>query len=335
MIYSMEGDLLSSKAECLVNGVNCEGVMGKGIAFQFKESFPSNFLGYVEACRTGECSVGRVFFYEERGKLIANFPSKNRWRQPSRLSYITSGLVSLVDGLKKRGVKTVAVPPLGCGNGGLNWTEVRVLITDAFKTTDIDVYLYEPSDKIRDAGIHTNAMNEEHLVLLRLASRLEKNNMIRLEAAAFMMNLFRGKDFFKFDNKLLASSQIESLSKDIRIFKASHKVDAADVESVLYNRIVSEKVTRLLNSLEEPVAEAVKFVNSIEDDSMLKASALIIDILREKGKIERDSLIVLFLSTYSSMTDTSLSSSDAEDIINSLMERGIIESDLFFISLAS
>lgn len=335
MIYHREGDLLSSEAECLVNGVNCEGVMGKGIAFQFKQKFPSNYLGYVEACRTGECSIGRVYFHEEKEKLIANFPSKNRWRQPSLLSYIKAGLVSLVNGLIERGIRTVAVPPLGCGNGGLNWADVRSIIIESFDSTGIDVYLYEPSVQNRENGAYAIMLNVDHLVLLHLAFGLQKNSldMIRLEAAAFMMNVYRGKEYFQFDDEMLTSKQISSLSRDIRIFKDNHGADTTKAAAILYSRIVSDKVNRILKSLEVPISKSSEFVNSIEDNTRLKAVALIVNIVRKNGKIPYDTLVSTFINDYNSLTGTSLSTSDTEKIISDLIGRGLLEAGLFEISL--
>ena len=127
--------LLNSNVEAFVNTVNTIGVMGKGLALQFKQRFPSNFEVYAAACRRGEVQVGRMLIVEttERAGLrfIINFPTKKHWINPSRIEYVRSGLVALVNEVKARGIQSIAVPPLGCGNGGLAWSDVKPLIDRA------------------------------------------------------------------------------------------------------------------------------------------------------------------------------------------------------------
>lgn len=336
MICYRVGNLLESEAECLVNGVNCEGVMGKGIAFQFKEKFPDNYLHYVEACRTGECQIGKVFFCEDKGKLIANFPSKNRWRQPSQLSYISSGLISLVEGLQKRVIRSVAIPPIGCGNGGLSWPVVKEMIEKAFEESDITVYLYEPVKTSTSEELSYQKMTVDHLVLLRLADALEEGSldMLHLEAAAFMMNIYRGKDYFRFDNNLLSSREIASLSRDIKAFKESHAVDNSGAESLLYNRLVSDKVKRTLKNLETPIRNAGEFVNTVKEDNRLKGAALLISIMKYGSGMTKEELVTSFIAESDRLKASLLSPDEAGDMIEILQDRGIITKDFFELSLA-
>lgn len=150
MIILTKGNLLRSEADVLVNTVNCVGFMGKGIALQFKKAFPENFKAYAAECRKGKVVPGKVFLFST-GKFvpplyIVNFPTKNHWRENSKLEYISSGLEDLVKTLKDLDVSSIAVPPLGCGLGGLKWGMVRPLIERAFsELPDLDVYLFEPS----------------------------------------------------------------------------------------------------------------------------------------------------------------------------------------------
>jgi len=150
MIILARGNLLRSEADVLVNTVNCVGFMGKGIALQFKKAFPENFKAYEAECRKGKIVPGKVFLFST-GKFvpplyIVNFPTKNHWRENSKLEYISSGLEDLVKTLKELDVSSVAVPPLGCGLGGLKWGMVRPLIERAFSALpDLDVYLFQPS----------------------------------------------------------------------------------------------------------------------------------------------------------------------------------------------
>ena len=129
------GSLLDADVEALVNTVNTVGVMGKGLALQFKRRFPSNFEVYAGACRRGEVQVGRMLVVEITQRLVTrfiiNFPTKKHWRDPSRLEYVRSGLVALVSEIRTRDIRSIAIPPLGCGNGGLTWSEIRPLIDQA------------------------------------------------------------------------------------------------------------------------------------------------------------------------------------------------------------
>ena len=124
------GDILESSTECLVNTVNCEGYMGKGIAYQFKLRFPENNKDYIKACRNTSLKIGTVHYFWEKGKLIINFPTKDKWRQKSKIDYIHQGLVELVKLVQSLNIKSIAIPPLGCGNGGLNWSEIKPIIID-------------------------------------------------------------------------------------------------------------------------------------------------------------------------------------------------------------
>lgn len=152
MIELKKGNLLLADADAIVNTVNTVGVMGKGIALQFSKAFPENFAAYERACKAGEVEVGRMFIQEHSSlekshpRFIINFPTKKHWRQPSRLEYVQSGLNALADDLKRLGIQSVAVPPLGCGLGGLSWTEVLPLIESAAsRTPEITWQVYEPS----------------------------------------------------------------------------------------------------------------------------------------------------------------------------------------------
>src|ERR1700730_18295283 len=129
MISFTEGNLLEASAEALVNTVNTVGIMGKGIALMFKEAFPANFRAYEDACNHKEVKVGKMFVTENRTfsgpRWIINFPTKKHWRQPSKLEWITEGLGDLRRVIQEHNIRSVALPPLGTGNGGLDWNEVR------------------------------------------------------------------------------------------------------------------------------------------------------------------------------------------------------------------
>ena len=152
MIRFVSGNLLNSGAEALVNTVNTVGVMGKGIALMFKEAFPANFRAYAAACKNEEIKVGQIFVTERTDwvggpRWIVNFPTKKHWRNPSKIEWIDQGLEALKRFVIANGVRSIALPPLGSGNGGLDWREVRPRIEQALgDLIDVDVIVYEPTD---------------------------------------------------------------------------------------------------------------------------------------------------------------------------------------------
>jgi O-acetyl-ADP-ribose deacetylase (regulator of RNase III) len=154
MISYTTGDLLSSKAQALVNTVNTVGVMGKGIALHFKEMFPYNFTVYAEACKRGELEPGKMLVVKDSNlalgeRLVINFPTKVHWRQPSKYEYIEDGLQDLVRVIREYGITSIAIPPLGCGNGGLDWAVVKEMINKVLSPLDgIEITVYEPSAEV-------------------------------------------------------------------------------------------------------------------------------------------------------------------------------------------
>lgn len=150
MISYTSGDILKADAEALVNTVNCVGVMGRGIALQFKNAFPENFGVYARACQKKEVLPGKMFVYRT-GTLttpyfIINFPTKRHWRGKSRLEDIDSGLQDLVDVIRHYGIRSIAIPPLGSGLGGLDWSVVRSRIEAALAPlADVSIIIYEPN----------------------------------------------------------------------------------------------------------------------------------------------------------------------------------------------
>ncbi|MDO9535556.1 MAG: macro domain-containing protein [Bacillota bacterium] len=155
MIQYMQGDILQAEAEALVNTVNCVGVMGRGIALMFKKTFPDNFKAYAAACKRGEVQPGRMFVFET-GRLIhphyiINFPTKRHWRGKSRIEDIEAGLAALVKEIQIRNIRSIAIPPLGSGLGGLDWNDVRIRIERAMITLpDVNVQVYEPGGQPTD-----------------------------------------------------------------------------------------------------------------------------------------------------------------------------------------
>ena len=157
MISYTKGNLLGADVEAVVNTVNTVGVMGKGIALMFKEAFPKNFKEYKAACKAKEVEVGRMFVTKTAElmgpKWIINFPTKKHWRQPTKLEWITEGLKDLKKVIEENNIRSVAVPPLGCGNGGLDWRDVRPAIEEALASlSGLELIVYEPTAKYQNVA---------------------------------------------------------------------------------------------------------------------------------------------------------------------------------------
>ncbi len=149
MVNYKTGDILEDHAEAIVNTVNCVGVMGRGIALQFKKAYPENFKAYAKACKNGEVQSGKMFVFKTGALLgpqyVINFPTKRHWRDKSKIEDIEAGLNDLVRVIDENNIRSIAIPPLGSGLGGLDWKVVRRMIVRAMSSCDdLDVIVYEP-----------------------------------------------------------------------------------------------------------------------------------------------------------------------------------------------
>jgi len=194
MVRLQRGDLFQSQADALVNTVNTQGVMGKGLAYEFKKRFPENYRFYLQACQEGRARIGKMLVFPTGQLLpqyIINFPTKRHWREKSKLEYIQDGLRDLVQVVQQLGIRSIAIPPLGCGHGGLRWEEVKPLIEQTFAALpDVEVYLYEPSTpslepvyagllRLVDAYSEISpALTERELKLLAKVWLLQANSML-------------------------------------------------------------------------------------------------------------------------------------------------------------
>jgi O-acetyl-ADP-ribose deacetylase (regulator of RNase III) len=157
MMILTQGNLLEARAEALVNTVNTVGIMGKGIALMFKERFPENFEAYEAACEAELMDVGRMFLTPglELGgpRWIINFPTKKHWRSPSKLEWIEAGLKDLREVIVKHGIRSIAIPPLGCGDGGLDWSVVRGMIErELADLPGVEILVYEPTSRYQNVA---------------------------------------------------------------------------------------------------------------------------------------------------------------------------------------
>jgi len=209
MIQYITGNILDSSAEALINTVNTDGVMGKGIALQFKKAFPNNFKAYAKACKDNEVDIGRLFVYKDSNfdsgdKIIINFPTKKSWRKPSEYSYIEAGLDDLINVINHYHIKSIALPPLGAGNGGLEWERVKKIISQKLQNLDINIFVYEPTQEIKE---HLKServkLTDARALLLYVLYDLVRNgeyvSEFSSEKVCYFLQRFGAKKYFKLE----------------------------------------------------------------------------------------------------------------------------------------
>jgi O-acetyl-ADP-ribose deacetylase (regulator of RNase III)/uncharacterized protein YwgA len=210
MIKYITGNLFDSHADALVNTVNTVGIMGKGIALQFKKLFPNNFNLYKIECESGNFDIGKLFITTDQNtltgeKLIINFPTKKHWKSPSEYEYIEIGLDELVKVIKERKIKSIAIPPLGSGNGGLQWFKVKKIIHEKLNDIkDCEVIVYEPSKNIKEFLKKERVkLTPARGMLLFMLFDLVKNGEFVSEFASeklcYFLQRFGAKEHFKLD----------------------------------------------------------------------------------------------------------------------------------------
>ena len=207
MIKFIEGNLFESSSEALVNTVNTVGVMGKGIALQFKNQFPNNFKSYSKACKEGRIEIGKLFLTEEESliagkRIIINFPTKTDWRKPSEYEYIEYGLKDLAKILTEKNIHSVAIPPLGAGHGGLDWNRVKELMQKYLADLDCEILIYQPDSVIQEVMKKERAkLTPARAMLLSVLFDLVKNgefvSEFAAEKVAYFLQRFGAEEEFK------------------------------------------------------------------------------------------------------------------------------------------
>lgn len=296
MIEYTKGNMFECNADCLINTVNCEGFMGKGIAYQFKVRFPENNKSYIKACKSGELTVGKVHYYIEDGITIVNFPTKNKWRENSKIEYIETGMNYFVELLPKLEVKKIAIPPLGCGNGGLIWSDVKKIIENKIVnlTDQYDFIVFEPSSSYKAVPKRPPQISISGLVLLDIRLNLKEFNSIRLQKAGYFLNLFLGEEYFKFDKWKYGpySHSVDIVARNIKEYQEYYGLDNSQVTfEQVYQVICSEKVDSKFNKLHVAVKKSTEYVNAIQTDKKLEGVATVLYLVQTGLSKNREQLI--------------------------------------------
>lgn len=332
-IICTTGNLLKANTEALVNTVNCEGFMGKGIAYQFKLAYPLNNQDYIKACRNGELKIGTIHYFKENGKIIFNFPTKNKWRAKSKLEYIDLGLEALAKLIIQLNIKSISIPPLGSGNGGLLWSDVKPLIIDKLSSLSpsVIIHLYEPSKT--NYSIHVlkePKLSLSALILMKIKDRLIEFNAFRLQKGAFFMDLFSGNDYFNFSGYKYGpyDYSIDIISRNIKEFQQYHNVkDTNEAYTILYNKLISKKIDDALNTFEPYINKACAYVNNIPTTHELECLATVAYIVKHNPSIDKNSIILKF-NSWSEHKAKEFSNEEIATAIDNLYKDDILGKDI-------
>ncbi|MBH1682751.1 macro domain-containing protein [Stenotrophomonas maltophilia] len=271
MLYLMaikfeNGDLFQSGAEALVNTVNCVGVMGKGVALEFKRRWPENFKFYKRHCETKWLRPGRVLVFDRGGmfgndgvRYLFNFPTKDHWRSKSKLDFIDKGLDSMMEEIERLSIRSIALPPLGCGNGGLEWDEVRPLIVEKVSImSNVDFHIFGPSasqvatPEFREGGAF---MSPSRAIFLKALANLEPAfggaiDRLSLQKVAYFLQVLGVRLNLSYEDSLYGpysealkkslfsmakNGQISSTESDGRFFTVTPSGFAASEEFIQAN----------------------------------------------------------------------------------------------------
>lgn len=330
MIAFRKGNMFESQAVALVNTVNCVGIMGKGIAHQFARAFPAMAAAYTKDCKAGLVKLGHVRAYEENGRLIVNFPTKDHWRSNSNLEDIETGLRSLREFLVQRRIRAVAVPPLGCGNGGLSWSDVRPLVereldVEALKHVTIEVY--EPAGDFASRVAKAPKLTLGHFVLTALRLKLNAPSKLALHKSAYWFNVHLGEPYFRFVRHKFGpyAPSLEPMMVALRDYRDYYRLSTETLlEDGLRRSLAGRDVERLTNWMPH-IEWAAQLCNRYND--FVEALSTAHAVIRESGPISEADLVTAFLS----WSDEKAENFSAADVVRALqlLERsGLVERHL-------
>ena len=332
MIEFVTGNLFESGADCLVNTVNCEGYMGKGIAYQFKMRFPNNNLDYVRACKSGELRIGTIHYYQEADVWVVNFPTKDKWREKSKIDYVEKGLDLLIEFIVEHKPKRIAIPPLGCGNGGLEWSVVKRIIVDKLKVLEQEYtfLIYEPSVSYKAVPKQAPEISVSGLVLLQIRLHLNKFNALRLQKAGYFVNYFLEEEYFKFDKWKYGpyAHSIDIVAKAVSEYQQYYGLtNSQDTYDQVYKVICSKKTEEKLAKLLPAIDRATSYINKIATDKKLEGIATVLFIVQKGNRISEENIIKQF-KAWSEDKAARFSEKYIGECISYLVETDIISTDV-------
>lgn len=331
MFTYLTGDILESTAACLVNTVNCEGYMGKGIAYQFKKRFPENNRDYVRACRAKKLYIGKIHTFYEDGKFIVNFPTKRSWREKSKIEYLYVGLPELVKFLRSNHIDSCAIPPLGCGNGGLKWAEVKPIIIKYLEPLkyNVEFQIYEPGIFRKTTLVkEPTKPTLSHVLLMMMKLQLKKKTKLNLQKTAYFYNLISNTDYFKFIKYKYGpySHSIDVISKQIKEAQDYYKMNTEEYLVFCRRELLSKSVENSLNKNESVVKKAASLVNILNDTYHVELAATICYLVNE-SKLDENGIVEL-VHSWSERKKEFFSTTDVIKMIEYLEKNGVLSKNL-------
>ena len=301
MIEYIKKDIFQVDAKILVNPVNTDGVMGKGLAYQFKKKYGNNYKKYIKECELKRFGIGDLIVTEEiDGKVIVNFPTKTSWRENSKIEYIQVGLNKLREYMIENGIDSVVIPPLGAGNGKLSWDLVKKEIEIFHSQLDEDrftVYVCEPENL--DAKL-----SKSHLLLLKLMVETYENGVgkekltdIVFQKSIYLFDILMNRDFFKFDKEKKGpfSKLIGVLYNELKKYKNISGLSLEEMSKSLEQKHIS----LTLEKEDRAISESIKLVNEIyksnssdqEFEDQLELLTSILYLMNMENKLDEKEIV--------------------------------------------
>lgn len=327
--------MFESQSQALVNTVNTMGVMGKGIALQFKRYYPDNFYAYKKACDNNSLTIGKLFVYDEENllfgrKTIINFPTKEHWGNPSEYSYIRAGLGELAKLIKDRNIESISIPPLGAGNGGLQWNKIKELIEEYLSDLDCDISVYQPTRRFAETEEQQSDLNPARAmmlgVLLDMVSEGEFISEFATEKIVYFLQRFGAQDQFNIAYTTDYYGPHSGKIKQVLKFMNDKYVGGFNpllndpFKELNINMSAKKEVESYLNLTEnlkyKEISQKTKeFLSGFYSSFGLELLSRI-DYIRQTEKIYTDAEIVEYLTNYTSDKFTKIDDLNHISLIN-------------------
>ena len=301
MIHYTTGNLLEAEVDAVVNTVNTVGVMGKGIALMFKERYPENFKIYQKACKAKTFHTGELLITESDelsgARWIVNFPTKQHWRSPTKIEWVEAGLLELTKFIEREGVRSIAIPPLGCGNGGLDWAIVKPLLEKHLSPMkDVDVFIYEPTQKYQNVAKKRGVqkLTPPRAMICELVRRYSvlgiECSVLEVQKLAYFLERFIVRDGLSNDLKLkFQANRYGPYSEPLRhlldqldgsyLTCDKRLSDASPSDAVRFNESQREKIELYLRTeakdYQQTLQDLTAFISSFESPIGLEVLATV------------------------------------------------------------
>ena len=297
-IEFLHGNIFESKCQAIINPVNCEGKMGKGLAYQFKKKFPEMEKEYIQTCKKGELYPGKLHFYQEKEFLIINFPTKNKWREKSRIEYISKGLKILKKKIVEKKIKSIALPAVGGGNGGLNWNDVKFIIKkELSELTNVYIKVYEPSKNVKINRVEPK-VNFDILILSYICMKLKEVTSINIVSTFELLSILT--------NRYFQNSNLKSNFDILKKYKEFYDLkNYGEIYELIRSKIISSEIENKMKYMRN-VDFVIDLVNSYQN--------YINKIIHSLYKIEKGN------NHYSKIS---------EEVINILLSKNLININIF------